>query len=451
MKVVKVLGAIVLGLLSLVMLLYVIGIAVNWRDQPPSVAALEMKKIFADRAPVADGNNGFVYVMGFAVPASEDPQAAGVARVAWIEVANRDPKQIHADPVKEELDFPASSSNAMQRLRESCMDAHDVKCRDSFVAALPQPRMALQELQLARYRAMLQRRAWREVVPFDIRAPMARYGDIIEGQRLLLVDLAARAKAAPPGEVGALLRDDFLFWREALKSSDYLISRMIAVAAIRQNFFFGSLVLREMPVGQAQVIDAWSVPFNTAELSMRRSMAGELVFAEGTMLQWLDGRDADDVSPWARIGWWLARPYYQHQDQMNFYSARYLDFAKGFEVPLSRYPEVADALEATGPNALSFHVYNPVGKVLRDLGGTWNFASYAMRVGSVEGMRRAATLTAQLRERHVPLDAMSGEVRGTELRDPFSGEAFEWDAVNQAVVYTGPDAEGSRYLHPYFY
>ena len=74
-----------------------------------------------------------------------------------------------------------------------------------------------------------------------------------------------------------------------------------------------------------------------------------------------------------------------------------------------------------------------------------------MRVGSIEGMRRAALLTAQLRERGVPLDAMAKELSGAELRNPFDGKPFEWSEEEQAVVYAGPDAERDRKRHPYFY
>jgi hypothetical protein len=72
-------------------------------------------------------------------------------------------------------------------------------------------------------------------------------------------------------------------------------------------------------------------------------------------------------------------------------------------------------------------------------------------VGSIEGMRRAALLTAQLRERGVKLEEIAGEVSRAELRNPFDRQPFEWNADEQAVIYVGPDAERSRKRHPYFY
>ena len=397
--------------------------------------------------------------MGFSVPASMDPQAAGAKRKAWIEAVNRDQAKVDADPVKEDIGFKDGLSPSMHHMKETCADEHSVECRDAFLATFAQPRTDLETLQLSRYRTLLQRPVWREVLPLDIRATLPRYSEILDGQRLLFVDLATRANSAPSSEIADALRADLTFWREVLKNSDYLITRMIAVAALRQHFFYGNLVLREMPAGQAEVIAAWSVPFSVEELSMRRTMAGELAFGEAQMRQWLGGGgqelvvDPDDELPpmLARIGSTLARPYYQLQDQANYYAAAYLEFSKRFEVPLPKYPAAEAEVESLESGELSFHVYNATGHLFRGLSGPWQFAGYAMRTGSIEGMRRAALLTAQLRDRGVPLDEIADELKSSDLRNPFDHQSFEWNTEEKAVVYDGPDAERSRSRHPYFY
>ncbi len=40
-------------------------IFINRNDQPPSEAALSLQRIIAGVSPVADGDNAYVYVMGF--------------------------------------------------------------------------------------------------------------------------------------------------------------------------------------------------------------------------------------------------------------------------------------------------------------------------------------------------------------------------------------------------
>ena len=44
----------------------------------------------------------------------------------------------------------------------------------------------------------------------------------------------------------------------------------------------------------------------------------------------------------------------------------------------------------------------------------------------------------------MPLDEIADELRGSELRNPFDHQSFEWNTEEKAVVYDGPDAERSR-------
>ena len=210
MKVLKIVGAILLGLVGLAVLLYVIGVAVNWRDQPPSAAALEMKKILADRAPVADADNGFVYVMGFCVPASEDPLAAGALRKAWIESVNRDPKLIDAEPVKKDVDFNASAlTSPWMCVRKSCGDA--LVLRNAATLSWRPCRSRVRRSRICTWRDIARCCSGRRGVKWcrsmcAYRSHRTATSSMANGS--LFVDLAARAKSAPPGEIAAALRDD---------------------------------------------------------------------------------------------------------------------------------------------------------------------------------------------------------------------------------------------------
>jgi hypothetical protein len=266
------------------------------------------------------------------------------------------------------------------------------------------------------------------------------------------VDLATRARSAPPAEITALLRADFAFWREMHASSGFLISKMIAVAGLRQHFFFANLVLREMPASPAELLADWALPFSDGELSLRQSMAGELKFGEHVLRQWFNGESAgaQAADTWeSRVALALARPYLQPQDQLNRLAAEYQALVQEFAVPLSNYRAVEKRRQAAPPKKTDWQVYNLMGAVLRSL-ANWDYTSYAMRVARVEGQRRAALLTAQLRQRAVPAQSVAGELAGG-LRDPFDDAAFVWNVDEQAVVYAGPAAEASRQRHVYFY
>jgi len=74
----------VAGVLSLVITAVLVAMFVNRKDEPPSEATLEVRKIAASTTPFADRDNAFVYVVGFSAPGDTDARAAGPSRVAWL-------------------------------------------------------------------------------------------------------------------------------------------------------------------------------------------------------------------------------------------------------------------------------------------------------------------------------------------------------------------------------
>lgn len=93
-----------------------------------------------------------------------------------------------------------------------------------------------------------------------------------------------------------------------------------------------------------------------------------------------------------------------------------------FEVPLDRYLQARDVfIEESGSDQAD------------------SYAMYALRVGSIEGMRRAALLVAELRSRGVVADDVRAQLGQAELRRPFDGEPFTWNAAEQAVQHEGPE------------
>jgi hypothetical protein len=87
--------------------------------------------------------------------------------------------------------------------------------------------------------------------------------------------------------------------------------------------------------------------------------------------------------------------------------------------------------------------YDLTGDYLRDW-AVADYGSYALRIGTLEGVRRAALTTAELRARGVPASAVSQELAAAPLRNPFDGSSFAWDEKEQAVVYRGPEIHAWR-------
>jgi hypothetical protein len=88
-------------------------------------------------------------------------------------------------------------------------------------------------------------------------------------------------------------------------------------------------------------------------------------------------------------------------------------------------------------------LYNPMGDLLMAMDSDV-FSPYGARVADVEGSRRAALLTATLRNRKVDAKGISAELASSEIRAPYDGKPFEWDIGEQAIVFVGldPSARG---------
>jgi hypothetical protein len=154
-------------------------------------------------------------------------------------------------------------------------------------------------------------------------------------------------------------------------------------------------------------------------------------------------RDADH--PVKRAVYGLIMRFFQPQDQVNFYAARHLRMAESFNVPPNRYREVAASLRALAESEpRGAGIYNPIGRFMHKEEDGTEFLGYPMRVASVEGMRRAALVTQQLRARGIAPAYVPTELAHSNLRDPYSEAAFEWDPGARVIVF---DDRGDHRWH----
>ena len=115
-----------------------------------------MKEILNDRAPVADADNGFVYVLGFGVPPPEDPQVpeARCVKHGWSRsTAIRE--QIDAEPMKKDVGLQDVDVTVRGRPEDGLRrcPAHENAATLSWRPCRSRA-LALDDLQLARYRAL---------------------------------------------------------------------------------------------------------------------------------------------------------------------------------------------------------------------------------------------------------------------------------------------------------
>jgi len=456
MKAVKILVGIVLGLFGLAVLAILVGLLVNRHDRPPAPEAIAFQQLLDARPPIPHAENGYVYELGFRAPEDRDPREFGAWLFDWI--SDPAPVDEQVDPLADWIELKAAASEPVAKLDETCRGDDRAACASSFLqfAEAWQPD-ATESLALRRYHTLLGYRAWREIVPTNMSDPLPAYADVLYGLRLNQLRLLQLARQRNVRAVREGLESESQYWRAAKAHAQTLISQMIAVAALRNHYFFGNLILRSLPADQASfaVPEDWRREYSPAERSMRLSLAGEYAITRRTLDELMAQdvvEDGDEGNAWLRQfikdRYWS---FYQPQETSNAAARIFARLCDAIEVPMTEYAAAErELLDPETNQEPTYSLYNPLGTfVLRSI-DTKSYLRFAYRTASTEGMRRAALLTAQLRAGGVTSAQAAAEVASATLRDPYTNSSFEWDSDRQAVVFTGPEEHQWR-RHEYLY
>jgi hypothetical protein len=441
-KLLKALAWLAGSLVAFVVVLYLVVLAVNWRDRPPSETALRFAAAYRDRPVVADADNGYVYASGFFVKPGDDPQAAGVRRIAWLRSVSSDP--FHGQPPEKNYDYKSARSAAAQAVSDACREpgSECLMTLEHGSATLAEWSSSERWL-FERYQTLISRPGWLETAPLDLQIPLPAYNVVLEGQKLLLVEAWKHAGDKDAAAVRSLLSQDVRFWRHMLESSDILITKMIAIAGLKRHFKLANLVLRRLPPEReaAGRPPEWMEEITLSERSLMRTWVGEWVFLSGMLEQSEWWSYPEDPSFIERAGQRALMPLFQRQDFRNERAETFERANAELDVPYQAYRAgVARAeviLSGSHHGELPpIRLYNPVGAILRWLGGD-AYAGYSPRVVDIEGVRRAALLTSELRSRGVGAAQLAAELPASAIRDPYTGEPLGWDAQKGALTFTG--------------
>jgi hypothetical protein len=406
MRLLKIIATLVGGLLAAVVLVYLALLFVNRHDQPPSKDALRFAQLYRDRPSVANADNGYPYAMDFFT--SEKPE--------------RTP--------------------AVQRLADACRVV-DHACIVALDGADPvvEEWFAKERGLFDRYQTLLAHSGWYRTKPFVLTDRLPAYGLILQGQRLLLLRAWALAGGGDVARARGLLAQDARFWRMVLESSDLLIDKMIAVAALNRHFGLGNLVLRRLPADRAMeaMPREWTQGISAAERSMTRTLAGEWEYFNGSLRKTKAGEPL------------IYRPLFQPQDTSNRLAAMLAQAAHGLDAPYDQYPQVLQRMQTESDHAaVPLSLYNPIATMMTNAPDAYNYGRYGAQVADVEGARRAAVLATTLRSRGVAAADVPAQLSASEIRVPYTNGPFAWDLRENAIVFTGLEA-GERGRHDFKY
>lgn len=458
-KILKVVGWIVAGTLGLVVAVYLVAVAINWRDRSPSADAIDLENLYRRSPVVADDENAFIYVMGFNVEPQGNPYQMGLKRVTWLRESKRlGSLDASRDPLRERSDYRAKRLPAVTEFLDACKVGNP-RCLGAFRSAdgVLGQWMASEGWLRQRYEELIAHRDWRESALFDVSEPLPAYGLVMDGQKLLLLNSKALAERGDYVSARSLLEKDLTFWRKVLESSDILITKMIATAAITRHFELGNLVLRQIPPEKLKdaLPTGWTQPISESERSMLRCLSGEWMFMSHAM----QNMDVDLYvlkadSTVSRAASWLMMPLYRPQDFKNKNATYLLEMARLLDAPLDRYEEAVNQTAALAQRTRDQAVpprspYNVVGQLLIGV-GAYDFGTYARRVADLEGVRRAALLAVTLRAANVTAPAISSALSTSALREPYQNRPFEWDQQKGDIIFRGLELD-ERSVHRIYY
>lgn len=152
-----------------------------------------------------------------------------------------------------------------------------------------------------------------------------------------------------------------------------------------------------------------------------------------------------------RMAWHLLLPLWQPQDFSNRSAAILKRLVELFDVPYASIPDVLpESANVVDEFPWKFGgVYNLTGRLFAS-DGAFPFGRHLVRVSDLEGVRRAALLTALMREQKPPREFVAAIVLKTELTNPYTGEPFGWSEKTGEVVFIGLE-KGERGEHRFRY
>jgi hypothetical protein len=431
------------GLFSLAVLLMVAAVSgllvvlanLSRFDEPllPELEALRKSK----SAPLDD--NAYPFAMGFLAAEPRDPRAAGVEIIGILQ-ARRDrgePATIGKEEKQAILGAPLANdglwSTGRTETRPSaqvsslgliCQPRHRLDCAHRLIATAAsldpdEPQLAL---LFARYETLLKQAHYVETPAPDPTTPWPPLGSIMELGR---VRLAISFRTDPTAVFLEKATQELAFWRMTLREAQLLGTKMSALAAIRWAHDFLSTLMRER---QLEDSDLAQLRGFVRPLTREESDIGAAFLSESrTFLLGGTPSDAGDAS-------WVVRALLQENATFN---QQYRDTVEPMRGRASLDARQYYDSKAYEPLHREFHLtpamfYNFGGKMALSR-SVWDAHQLPSRVHDEDGRITLLLLQAQIEER--PDQDVATLVRSSTLRNPYTGEAMEFDAPERTIAF----------------
>lgn len=440
----RLLGHAVLWVWLILFVYCLMFIVLNLKDQPPSATMIEYQQAWTNRIKLDPEDNGYLYLLGFNTAEGLAPKKAGIDRLSWLELQKNNS---YADPLlfpDGSFDFRAKIPKPIKQLLDSCKVVND-QCAallTTLIDELASP-SAAETLLMQRYFELLSHGGWREEI-MGYNFPLPDYSQVLVTQQLIFVRSFTN-KELKNLALAEFLNRDQKFWRIVLKNSDYMVTKMIAVAAIKNNLIWTNQLLLKSGDEEFRehLLLSLKRPFNEEELSLQRCFVGEWISSN---LSFEAGFYSRHLTP-AEI--WVAELIYKRVDSMNQMAERLSLIQSSVDVTIDKFENALEnynKLETSkSPSLVNFILkpYNPGGKILMDIAEP-PYASYVVRTKDLEAFRRGLLASIELMG--------NPQLDPNTLTDRSLYKSKPWviDEQQRTITVTGLGAD-SRAVQTYYY
>lgn len=384
---IKMLKWLLLTLLALPILLYLLLLLANLVDEEKSERTIAYEQFLAGEGAPADKDNAYVYLMGLSENSDKDLFILGQERIAFLvnkELAKKEPvnKEFSGKNLEQKerltIDF-----QGLNKLLEACPTDKPLTlaCQQSLLSQQIQisDLLKAQQLLLSRYQQVFKLNAWREHLPLHVEM----LGSGLDYQQINLVNklawLAMWQQIQQGESKNALtqLQQQLSFNRMVLASSNVLISKMMAVNAVKHDLTWAEFLI-EQALSQDELLiipQALLAPLSDEELSLANVAVGEWQFAKSIF-----ARFSDDEHLLDRLMEFFLLPLLKDNATANLYAeALVRDF--GIIEGVSPCKPIVEL------KIIEF-IYNPLGKILV-CSGYGHVDGYIVRLNELAALQQS--------------------------------------------------------------
>ena len=419
-------------LVGLPLLLLLVLLLVNWRDEPLSATARALR--VPPPNPYAAADNIYLWLAGFDAPAGEPVVAAGAARIAR---ADAQATALLGAPAADLSPAGAlrfrGEADWCQPLEASCWSSGP---RDTQIAALAADNAEL----LGRYRALFVLQGYYDTSkPTYATAPV--WGTVSAVRHLVLAQLVAGLRAAQPAareRALAGLESDLRLWHRVLAGEGDILAKMLALAYLQGDELLLADCLADAHGTPPPGATAAAPLFPLADFDLGGAFAREYRAQERTLealkRQAAPGGTGLEPGPgarWnpaARLLDWYSFHMFQLDATLNLFARHDAELIALAAISPGNSARLAGLERAVQPAPLAYLGYNPVGRVLASL---WPAAlrDYLRRAADGAALQRLVKAAAEIRAQGIaPAQVPQFLTRHPEWSThPADGHAFLYD------------------------